>query len=214
MSVIEDNWDFQFDLHSVENESFHEFQVKVDNVNERVVKLLEDGFKPQNINYNFINTQNHDGDELKNLIDKNKQLRQDIDVKLEDIAQRQSRYEHCKQDQKLLSQEIKETHEAFLMAKKYYKKYLKMYYTIESRSNEKQAIFIQFFTEYKKDSDHYSLSLSRDCNLGKYDLISITPKVPIFKEVQRRLKETNDLPGALYCIRQAFIHIRLSKNNK
>lgn len=71
-------------------------------------------------------------------------------------------------DQKLLSQEIKETHEAFLMAKKYYKKFLKMYYTVETRNTESQMIFIQFFTEAKNDSDNYSVRLLRDCKTGHY----------------------------------------------
>ncbi|XP_026752721.2 uncharacterized protein LOC113512947 [Galleria mellonella] len=211
MSVIEDVWNFQFDLHDIEKENFSEFNLKVNNMNEHIIKLLDDGFKSPTYNYNVNMAQHHDDDELKNLIDKNKQLRQDIEVKLEEIARRQTRYEQCKQDQKLLSQEIKETHEAFLMAKKYYKKFLKMYYTIESRSTEKLVIFIQFFTENKKDSDNYSLSLSRDSKSGNYDLLNVTPKLPIFKEVQKKFKETNDLPGALYCIRQAFVHIRTSK---
>lgn len=71
-------------------------------------------------------------------------------------------------DHKLLSQEIKETHEAFLMAKKYYKKYLKMYYTIESRNGGMQTIFLQFFTEAKKESENYSVRLLRDTKTGFY----------------------------------------------
>lgn len=71
-------------------------------------------------------------------------------------------------DQKLISQEIKETHEAFLMAKKYYKKFLKMYHTIESRNAEKQTIYLQFFTEAKRDSEYYSVRLLRDMKLGQY----------------------------------------------
>lgn len=72
-------------------------------------------------------------------------------------------------DQKLLSQEVKETHEAFLMAKKYYKKFLKLYYFIENRSKEKQTIFLQFFSETKKDSEKYSVRLLRDTKSGNYD---------------------------------------------
>ncbi|KAM3964377.1 uncharacterized protein ACR2FA_001352 [Aphomia sociella] len=210
MSVIDDIWDYQLDLHTIEEENYSEFDVKISNISEHIIKLLEDGFKRQSFNYNGIVAQNND-DELRNLVDKNKQLRLDIDVKLEEISQHQSRYEHFKQEQKLLSQEIKETHEAFLMAKKYYKKFLKMYYTIESRSNEKLTIYVQFFTEAKKDSDNYSVILTRDSKTGNYELISASPKLQIFKEVQKRLKETRDLPGALYCIRQAFIYIKPNK---
>lgn len=71
-------------------------------------------------------------------------------------------------DQKLLSQGIKETHEAFLMAKKLYKKYLKIYYTIESRIDGSQTIFVQFFTEAKKESENYSIRLTRDTKIGRY----------------------------------------------
>lgn len=67
-----------------------------------------------------------------------------------------------------MSQEIKETHEAFLMAKKYYKKFLKMYYTIESKSEGSQTVFVQFFTEAKKESENYTVRLLRDTKTGSY----------------------------------------------
>ena len=72
-------------------------------------------------------------------------------------------------DHKLLTQEIKETHEAFLMAKKYYKKFLKVYYCIEKRCNDTQVIFVQFFTENKKDNENYSVRLLRHTNKGQYE---------------------------------------------
>lgn len=71
-------------------------------------------------------------------------------------------------DQKLLSQELKDTHEAFLMAKKYYKKYLKIYYTIEAKKGDKHSIFIQFFAEAKRDTDLYSIRLQFDTKTGVY----------------------------------------------
>lgn len=72
-------------------------------------------------------------------------------------------------EQKVLSREIKDTHEAFLMAKKYYKKYLKIYYTIEARKGDEQTIFVQFFTEAKKDMDLYSIRLLCDTKTGNYE---------------------------------------------
>lgn len=69
-------------------------------------------------------------------------------------------------DQKLLATEIKDTHEAFLMAKKFYKKHLKIYYTIKSRKGEKQTIFVQFFTEVQKETDAYSVKLLYDTKTG------------------------------------------------
>lgn len=72
-------------------------------------------------------------------------------------------------DQKLLSQEIKEKHEAFLMAKKCYKKFLKMYYSVDPKIDCKQAAYVQFFTEAKKESDNYSVRLIKNLESGKYD---------------------------------------------
>lgn len=71
-------------------------------------------------------------------------------------------------DQKLISQEIKETHEAFLMAKKYYKRFLKMYHNIESRNGETQTIYLQFFTEAKRESENCSVRLLRNTTTGQY----------------------------------------------
>lgn len=64
---------------------------------------------------------------------------------------------------------MKETHEAFLMARKCYKKFLRVYYSIEKRNKEKQTIFLQFFTEAKKDSENYSVRLIRDSKSGHYE---------------------------------------------
>lgn len=71
-------------------------------------------------------------------------------------------------DQKLLSQGVINRHEAFLMAKKYYKKFLKMYCTIESKNSSKQVIYVQFFTEFKKESEINSLRLSQDIDSEGY----------------------------------------------
>lgn len=54
------------------------------------------------------------------------------------------------------------------MAKKFYKKYLKIYYTIEARKGDKQTIFVQFFAEAKKDTDLYSIRLLYDTKRGLY----------------------------------------------
>lgn len=67
-----------------------------------------------------------------------------------------------------MSQEIKDTHESLLMAKKYYKKFLKFYYTIEKTTDSKQIIFVQFFTESRKEGDKYSIRLNRDLKTLHY----------------------------------------------
>lgn len=72
-------------------------------------------------------------------------------------------------DHNLLTKEIKETHEAFLMAKKCFKKFLKIYYTIESRNKDSQVIFVQFFTEAKKDTENYTVRLKRNIKTRSYE---------------------------------------------
>lgn len=44
-----------------------------------------------------------------------------------------------------------------------------------------------------------------------FSVLNVTPKLHIFKELQQRLQETNDVPGALCCIRQAFMDIKMNK---
>ncbi|XP_013199822.1 uncharacterized protein LOC106142568 [Amyelois transitella] len=210
MSVFQDDWDFRFDVQNIEKGSH--LQSKVFDLHELILKLIEEGLKTQDINYNGSLSQGHD-QELKILMEKNKNLRQEIESKLDGITRQQSQYEKYKQDQKQLSQEIKETHEAFLMAKKYYKKFLKMYYTIEMRTGDKQTIFVQFFTESKKDSDNYSMRMLRDTKTGYYELLSTTPKIPSLKEIQRKLKDSNDVPGCLCSVRQAFITMKANKKH-
>lgn len=44
-----------------------------------------------------------------------------------------------------------------------------MYFSIESRKNDNQVIFVQFFTESKKDNENYSVRLIRNIKNGKYE---------------------------------------------
>lgn len=48
-----------------------------------------------------------------------------------------------------------------------------MYYTIETKTNESHTIFVQFFTESKKESENYSVRLSRDTKTGSYKCESV-----------------------------------------
>ncbi|CAB3230065.1 unnamed protein product [Arctia plantaginis] len=210
MSVIEENWDTQLKASTFEINSYKEFEVKVKYLRQHILYLLEDGFTVSKLNFNGSKVQSND-DELKTLTELNKHLRLDIENKVEVFSKQKVQYENFKKDQKLLSQGIKETHEAFLMAKKLYKKFLKIYYTIESKNDGSQTIFLQFFTEAKKESENYSIRLLRDINIGKYHLISTTPKLHSIKDIQTQLQVTNDLPGALCCIRQAFMHLKKTK---
>ncbi|PZC86407.1 uncharacterized protein LOC110376318 [Helicoverpa armigera] len=211
MSIIEQNWCTELNLNNIEEKCYQEFEAKVESLNEHLINIIENGFKDKkkyNSNNNVL--QNND-EELKALIEQNKQLRHSIDIKLNELSQQKNQYENYKKDQKLLSQEIKETHEAFLMAKKYYKKFLKIYYTIEAKSEGSQTIFVQFFTEAKKESENYSVRLVRNTNTGCYQLSSAIPKLKVFEEVSKKLLETNDVPGALCSIRQAFLKSKMYK---
>uniref|UniRef100_A0A2A4JS26 Kinetochore protein SPC25 n=1 Tax=Heliothis virescens TaxID=7102 RepID=A0A2A4JS26_HELVI len=210
MSIIEQNRYTKLNLNNIEENCYLEFEAKVESLNEHIINIIENGFKDKKFNSNDNVLQNND-EELKVLVEQNKQLRYSIDTKLNEISQQKNQYENYKKDQKLLSQEIKETHEAFLMAKKYYKKFLKIYYTIESKSEGSQTIFIQFFTEAKKESENYSVRLVRNTNTGCYQLSTVKPKLKAFEELNNKLLETNDVPGALCCIRQAFLKAKMYK---
>lgn len=43
-----------------------------------------------------------------------------------------------------------------------------MYYTIELKSGGTQTIYVQFFTESKKESENYSVRLERNTKTGGY----------------------------------------------
>lgn len=97
MSVIEENWDFRFDIQKIEKESYNDVQSKINKVHNRVVKLLEDGFKTKRcILVNDDAAQNHDH-ELRSLTETNKQLQHSIDAKLEEIGRQHNQYESYKQ---------------------------------------------------------------------------------------------------------------------
>ncbi|KOB77121.1 Protein translocase subunit SecA [Operophtera brumata] len=144
MSVIDDNWDYSIDLHHFDNVSYYELKATICNIKELILHELEDSYKLHKFVYNGKVAQSHD-DELKDLVEKNRILRN----------------------------ELKETHEAFLMAKKYYKKFLKMYHTVESMNSETQTIFLQYFTEAKRDSQNYSIRLLRNIKTRQYQRESI-----------------------------------------
>ncbi|XP_004927035.1 uncharacterized protein LOC101745476 [Bombyx mori] len=210
MSTFEDDWNFQINIEDIEKKNFEEFEKSLRYINDHVFKLLEETFKTQRLDYNCGTGRSHD-EELKLLIDKNKQLRQEVDNKTNEILILQTKYENYKKDQKLLSQEVKETHEAYLLTKKFYKKKLKMYYAIESREAEKETIFIQFFTECKKDPENYSVRLLRNTKLRHYQILQISPKIKIEKELKQKIYIPDDVSALLCCIRQEFLNIKQNK---
>ncbi|XP_068631727.1 uncharacterized protein [Battus philenor] len=213
MSLIEENWNYEVDILHIENSYFVNFKSVITNYFESALKTLENSVWADN--YRNLNGQKpSNDDDLTNLMEKNKTLRQEIDLKVKNVQKQQNRYSTIKQDQKLLSQEIKEKHEAFLMAKKYYKKFLRIYFTIESKNEDNQTIFVQFFTEAKKDSECYSIRLLRHSKTAKYQLLSTNPNINFVKEIQKKLNKNNDLPGALCCIKQIFEAMKTSIHMK
>ncbi|KPJ08130.1 hypothetical protein RR48_12869 [Papilio machaon] len=206
MCTVEGNWNYEFDIINIEKSNFSNLEIILNNFQECALKTLENTFTAEARTCKDV-TQKSD-DDLRDLLEKNKTLKQKIDIKLKELQQQQKQYETFKQDQKLLIQEIKEKHEAFLMAKKYYKKFLRMYFTIESKNKDSQTIFVQFFNETRKDSEKYSVRLLRNISKCKYDLLSTNPQLKNVKELQRKLEETNDVPGVLSCIRKSFLIIK------
>ncbi|CAK1596146.1 unnamed protein product [Parnassius mnemosyne] len=208
---MEGNWNYEINVRNIDTCCLAAFELHDNELRECILKTIEESFLT--VKYNHSNaTQNYE-DDIRSLMEKNKTLRQEIDIKVKDLQRQQAQYETFKHDQKLLSQEIKERHEAFLMAKKYYKKFLKIYYTIETKNDDKMTIFAQFFTEAKKDSENYSVRLLRNKENATYELLSTNPTLENFKEIQRKLKESNDIPGALCCIRQSFLNVKALKKH-
>ena len=95
MSIIEEIWDVQVNLNLLEENSYIEFESKVVSLHEHVVNVIENGFRVNKYNCSNNVALNHD-DELKTLIERNKQLRQDIDMKLEELSQQKIQYENYK----------------------------------------------------------------------------------------------------------------------
>lgn len=209
MVLLDENWNYHVDIFDSEEQDLVEFEKKIKCMSNHVLDLLEYS------HFNKLATGTDSAPstqaDLRGLIEKNKQLREEIDEKVDELKQHQTKYENFKQDRKLLTQEIKDTYEAFLMGKKYYKKYLKLYLAIDSVEDDKQKIFVQFFTESRKPSEMYSIVLLRDMKTSEYELIEMTPKLTSYKEIQKKLQETNDAPGALCCIRQLFLKVKQNK---
>ncbi|XP_034830694.1 uncharacterized protein [Maniola hyperantus] len=203
MGIIDENWNYEIDIDECEERSNRLFELQINTSCESVLKALDKGFV--NIVEDKDCLARNNDEELQLLFERNKELKQDIETILKEISQQQIQFENFKRDQKLLKQEVKETHEAFLMARKHFKKSLNIYYSIDSRSKDTQLVFIQFFTELKKNGEHYSVYLMKNIKTRQYTLQSINPKIKLFKELQRRLQENNDVAGVLCYIREAFI---------
>lgn len=209
---MEDEWKMDLNLDEIEGNSFSEFEKKFTNIYETILTLLDNAFKSGRPNSTIFAAQSFD-EELKYLIDKNKTLKLEVDSLAERVSKKQLQYEERKKDVKMFEKEIKDRHEAFLMAKKCYKKLLKTYFTIESKDTLKETIFIQFFTEAKKESENYSVRFLKDLKTGHYKLLSTTPNLEELKEIKRILDETNDVPGAVCSIRQAFKAMKMNKKH-
>lgn len=94
MSIIEENWDIKLNLTTIEENNYVEFEARVKCLHEHILNLIDNGFKVHKYNYNGNVAQNDD--ELITLMERNKQLRHDIDSKLEDLSQQKIQYENYK----------------------------------------------------------------------------------------------------------------------
>ncbi|XP_077288056.1 uncharacterized protein LOC143912635 [Arctopsyche grandis] len=100
--------------------------------------------------------------------------------------------------------EIKNKFTAFISAKEYFKSKLNMYYTVEETPDAREMeVLIEFFKTKKTKSQNHSVTLHKS-NDGIYKLIGMKPMLPIFDKLVQRLKETNDVPGFLCCVRYCF----------
>lgn len=96
MSVIEANWSFIINIEEIELTRYSNFELSLSNQCENVLKALKDSFLIENINFQANLAQTYD-EELSRLIENNKELRQAIDLKLNQLTGKQTQYENYKQ---------------------------------------------------------------------------------------------------------------------
>lgn len=95
MSVLEGNWDYEINIDEIEKEYFRNFESELNTLCNDVLKMLEDCFLLENINFQVNLAQTYD-EELKLLIEGNKSLKDEIECKLKEVADRQTKYENYK----------------------------------------------------------------------------------------------------------------------
>lgn len=98
MSVFESDWNNQINFEDIEKHHYQDYVKSLKLYEEKIMILFENGFNDQRFTYNGVIDPNNDG-QLLLLMDKNKQLRHDIDVKLEEIKRQQTKYESYKKGQ-------------------------------------------------------------------------------------------------------------------
>lgn len=96
MSVVEENWVYQINIDDIEKNLFDNFEKELNILCENIPKVLEDNFLIENINHQVNLAQTYD-DELKFLTEGNKELKQQIESKLKELSDRQTKYENYKQ---------------------------------------------------------------------------------------------------------------------
>ncbi|CAF4922109.1 unnamed protein product [Pieris macdunnoughi] len=198
------------DFDKLEEKLYGIFETSVLNYTQDILNVFDNRGILQKPAY-LKNSANTLEEELDILHQLNKNLRKEIEENLEKLSQKQNEYEGFKQDHKLVTNQIKETHESLLMARRCYKNFLNFYYTIESRQTDQQVIFIQFFTQSKRDSEKYSIRLLRNTQTGKYSLQETNPTLKNNKYAERILEHTNNVPGVLAYIRLGFVLIKKHK---
>lgn len=95
MCTVEGNWNYEFDILNIEKSNFTNFEIIMKNFQECALKTFENTFTADNHTSKDI-TQKSD-DDLRDLIEKNKTLKHEIDIKLKELQQQQKQYETFKQ---------------------------------------------------------------------------------------------------------------------
>lgn len=101
MSVIEANWSYKINIDEIELTRYSNFELSISNQCENVLKALKDSFLIENINFQANLAQTYD-EELSRLIENNKELRQAIDLKLNQLTGKQTQYENYKQGNNII----------------------------------------------------------------------------------------------------------------
>ena len=100
MSALEESWSYQFDIDEIEAEYFGSFESEHNTLCNTVLKMLKDCFLLGNINYQVNLAQTYN-EELKLLSESNQNLKDEIECKLKEVANRQANYENYKHGKRI-----------------------------------------------------------------------------------------------------------------
>lgn len=94
MGNVFEDWNYEFDIKEIENSSNHLFELEMKRLGESVVKALDNAFNTIKVedDEDFVRS----NEELRSLLEKNKELKQELEMKQKELKQQQTQYETSK----------------------------------------------------------------------------------------------------------------------